>query len=366
MPMTTTRRAFSLVELITVVSIIGVVIAILVPALGGARNIAKKTASQTLMNNVVQASLSFENDTRRPPGYFSPSDMGNVTNAARGFTGMENVLLDLAGGVLGTRDSVGTMEDGWLSVGPTAGSDREVVVNPALIGSDAGGGGYFSPPGDRYNAGENVAGNGQEASVGDHLALPDLVDNFGQPILAWVRDPIAKARGVPGSLAQFAQAASTGNEGGVAYYYWNSNAGFIRSQALGAKEEDQASGLLFRTDGGIGPGMERNRTEKAQALAALLGSPSFPASDDANVLTANINDIFPAASRGSIVLQSAGSDGVYLNSRDSGAKRIIGELRYGKNVKPANGAEPYTDAQGRETNIDIIEEFDDIVVSGGN
>jgi prepilin-type N-terminal cleavage/methylation domain-containing protein len=42
---TATRRAFSLVELITVVTIIGVVIAILVPALGGARNIAKKTAT---------------------------------------------------------------------------------------------------------------------------------------------------------------------------------------------------------------------------------------------------------------------------------------------------------------------------------
>lgn len=361
----TARRGFSLIELITVVTIIGVVIAILVPALGGADNIARRTASQALMNNVVQASLSFENDTRRPPGYFSATDMGFIQNRDRGFTAMENVMLDLAGGVLGTSDSVGSLEDGWLEVGPS--DDREIVVNPSLIGADAGGGGYFTPPADRFTVGEEGNGNGQVGEA-DHLELPDLVDNFGQPILAWVRDPVAKARGVPTGRNQFAQQDYDPMGTGIAYYYWNSNAGFLRSQALGEKTEDQSASLLFRIDDDgsapLGPGSERSATEKSEALAALLGNPSFASAGDSTVLDAPIGDIFPAASRGSIVLHSAGSDGVYLDSRDSGAKATRGRLLYGLNIKLDNGS-LYTDAQGRETNIDIVEGFDDVVVSGG-
>lgn len=344
----TARRAFTLVELITVVAIIAIVIAILVPALGGARDIAKQTATNALMNDVLNASLTFENDKQRPPGYFTPTQMGSPDNATRGFTTMENIMLDLAGGVLGNNSGV----VGAIEVGPVNASDKTIDVDPELIGAeDSSNPGYFVPAGDRYTTGEDIdnLGNGQETSVDGHRDLPDLVDNFGQPILAWVQDPVAKLRGVPMNADAF---AAIDSQNDLAYFYWNANAGFLNSTGLGKEFADQSSSLL--QDAG-------NRREY---LAGLLGNPSFATAGPGNsIIDADAVDIFPAAARGSIILQSAGKDGVYLDSGNAG--HTAGELFYGLNVKSQSG-ERFTDSQGRESNIDIIDPFDDLVISGGS
>ena len=49
------RSAFTLVELLVVMFIIGLVVAITIPALGYARTLAKKTTTLTFMNGFAQA-----------------------------------------------------------------------------------------------------------------------------------------------------------------------------------------------------------------------------------------------------------------------------------------------------------------------
>jgi hypothetical protein len=78
-----------------------------------------------------------------------------------------------------------------------------------------------------------------------------------------------------------------------------------------------------------------------------------------------VADILPSAGRGSIVLHSAGRDGVYLSQDDKGAAVRGGgqELYYGLNFRTNNGQ--LTDPQGRPTSTDIITGFDDLVQAAG-
>ena len=76
----TRTRAFSLVELLTVMFIIAALIAILVPSLNAARNSAKKTATKAALNALKGSLENFRNDNQRqfartngyPPSHAHP------------------------------------------------------------------------------------------------------------------------------------------------------------------------------------------------------------------------------------------------------------------------------------------------------
>ncbi|MEO0511570.1 MAG: prepilin-type N-terminal cleavage/methylation domain-containing protein [Planctomycetota bacterium] len=365
-------HGFTLVELLTVVTILGIVIAILVPALAGARNIAKKTSSQALLTDVRNAALRFESDNQRPPGRFTPAEMGNNTT---GLTAMENVMIDLAGGV------VGQPGGRTFEISPNPAAATPILVDLDRIGIEtADNPGYFNPPKNAFKndpeddgTHDTVANGGgnhgqrtpADADASDAIRqLPELVDSFGQPVLAWVRDPIGKARGVPHLVTDFAAEFSVDGTPTFAYFYWQSNAGFLRSNALGEEGLDQTAQSLLNVtiDGGT--------TDRVAAIAALLGSTSFPTlqmgtggtTDDPS----DVNGLIPAAARGSVVFHSAGEDGVYLGINDEGAKQIQGQFLYRRNFFP--GTDPvnrYEDENGNDTTIDILEGFDDLIVAGG-
>jgi prepilin-type N-terminal cleavage/methylation domain-containing protein len=339
------RRAFSLIELLIVILIIALVIAIVLPALGHARTGARKAATTSLMSTVQSACSSFILSERKMPGYFSAKELGSTENGVRGFTAMENVMFDLAGGIA----PVGT---GW-ACGPTAA--HTVQYSPDLVGVPQGGNkAYFTPP-SKYFKYQNGGESGDKAAAdpqGYHRQyIRDLVDAEGTPILMWATDPMAIQP--VNSQADFAALASDGGPANAlpARFYWNSNAAFLNSANCGDKrinETDLTKGSLLALGNNTAV---YGLPARIASMVGLLGNPSSP-----NNITAASNDpahCLPTAPRGQFVIQSAGANGTYLGRDERGGKTATNNaLTYNLNFRnqPAS---------------DVMADFDDVLVAGG-
>lgn len=331
---------FTLIELMIVILIIGVVVAIVFPALSGARNAARKAATQALMTELATASSQFYLDHNRYPGYFSLTEMGSPENALRGFSAMENIVLDLAGGITDDAAAPGTI----FEVGPT--TTGMVRVDLGLIGATTGSNkAYFTPDNKNFQA-QSVAGK-QVSTVAGHIALPDVVDAWGSPLLAWVQDD-------PGAAEDPTFAATEFTPMTRARYYWASNAAFLNCTSLGKLNENQLA---------TGPGAEggfsligggRNPTQLADTLAGVLGHPAYPDPSDTTK---------PKLGRAAMVFHSAGADGFYLGSEEAGGKRAggaTGVIKYNPPAPPAVAGAPIP------RQPDPLDGFDDLLVNAGN
>ncbi|MDX9910627.1 MAG: prepilin-type N-terminal cleavage/methylation domain-containing protein [Phycisphaerales bacterium] len=333
-------RAFSLIELLVVVAIIVVVVAIIIPSLGGARTVARETQSKALLSDIASASGKFTLDNGgRVPGYFTPAEMGSGDNATQGLTGMENLLLDLAGAeAVFSSDDTDRIEVNPLSNG------SPIYVNPDLLGSGTGNYLTIDQGNLRYEEQASNAGDlGQIAATGfdGSRSLPDVVDAFGQPLLVWTEDAAG-----PSKITDFDEFAVEDSDADPAHFYWNQNASILNSGGIGKKLTDVYMDSLL---GGSAQKSKRERT-----LTAILGNPGYPA-NLADPLPA-VNTIYPSAARGKMLVQAAGADGVYLSLKDKKGRGLISsnQLNYGSNF-PAVG----------ETD-DLIKQFDDLFISAGN
>ncbi|MFG0258975.1 MAG: prepilin-type N-terminal cleavage/methylation domain-containing protein [Phycisphaerales bacterium JB041] len=350
------RRGFSLIELLVVIAIIAILIAIIVPAMSGARVIARKAATTALMNNVTNAAEQFSQDHAGVmPGYFLPAEMGSSMNADAsrgGFTMMENALLDLLGASaivgeagIGGGTGVGKLVGPFGNVGNSGKGGRvNVKVDMDVLGTGD----------DVYlKVGEDVlrAADGQ-AGTTSHQQFPDLIDSFGNPLLAWVEDHTAPRD--PLNAEEFARENSKGE---VARYYWASNSGWLQSKAMGKGGQDQTN----PTNGSL----LADPREAENTLTAVLGNPNFPIPMDFDT------DVLPGASRGAFVVHSAGADGVFFGIKDSGAKAIgvgegnLSDFTYALNFFTPGGSR-LQDAKGAFTTIDLTQGFDDMVSATGN
>ncbi len=386
-------RAFSLIELLVVIAIIALLIALLLPALSGAREAGLKSSTAAMSNELTTAAQRFGNDNAgRMPGYFSERQMGSDANDAEqdgeGMSAMENALLELGGTgvVLGRVGDPGlpgeNVEAGIIEVGPSDDPAQRVVVNTNLIGAE---GAYFSPD-DKF---VKVMTTGYQGSAEQQSAksrgMPDVVDAWGNPLLVWSQDTAARGSIDPLSDAddtytQFVRvtsdgAGAPGDTSGAAWFYLASNSCFI-----GAPQAGQSGGIDMGADptGGpasvIGPGVDDafSATERIRTLASLLGSPSsYVLAPDPNVNSieeAEVEQIYPARPRARFIVHSAGRDGIYFSSRDSGwlenahSGGAEFHIDFGNNFKSQGPtSERFTDNDGAFTNIDMLESFDDIL-----
>ena len=351
------NRGFSLIELLVVISIIALIIAIVLPALGAARDLSRKTATQQLVTQLASAASQFRNDKRRMPGYFTAREMGSVANGTLGMSGAENMMLDL----LGSPSSVSIARPAaatFIPVGPLTG--REVWVDPDQLGVSTSGA-YFTPSGANYKAQlsdtQQVVtdnnGSGHASAAETDRQLKDLVDSWGQPLLVWSQDeqstfPVT-------AMDDFARVAPAGANG-YARYYVNQNACFINATQLGKRAASQTAeytgSILSNVPAGNNP---------AASLAGLLGQPSSLRSQDA---AAAYNQMLPTAGRGTLIVQSAGSNGVYLGRKERGAKNANNILYFGLNFKGMDN-QPLQNA-GVNQSSDLREGFDDIISAAGN
>lgn len=381
------RTAFSLVELLVVIFIVAVVIAITLPALGGARDAAKAATTRALLQDISRASDTFAIDNRRVAGYFTPREMGLSSNGSatngRGLSGMENLMLDLAGGIVqvgGDKPVASTFGETVEAApfDPASSSEnkaRVAWVNPKLIGAPGKGNSksYFTPDPkffvEQPGGGNSVAIRAQfgqpgaTAAVGE-LQIPDIVDAFGNPVLAWTQDETATDPIT--EFDNFAKEESELDDDSPARFYWNQNAAFLRATSLGRLKRDQT---LNGTNpySLIGAGVSDYQYEVN--LSTLLGNPGFP-----NTLEDG-KDVLPTTPRGKLVFHAAGADGYYLGDKDVGGKLGGGTDRrnlfysfnfFGTDAKTAKTAQRLKDKDGKDANRDIISLFDDVVIATGS
>jgi prepilin-type N-terminal cleavage/methylation domain-containing protein/prepilin-type processing-associated H-X9-DG protein len=71
------RHGFTLVELLVVVAIIGVLVALLLPAIQGARESSRRGSCMNNMKQIALAILNYESSKHMLPAAFTPGDTGN-------------------------------------------------------------------------------------------------------------------------------------------------------------------------------------------------------------------------------------------------------------------------------------------------
>ncbi len=352
------RRGFTLAELLVVMAIIAIVIALIVPALGGSRNAARAGATKQQITQISNACSSFVNDERRTPGHFSAREMGVSENLTMGMSETENVMLDL----IGWQKAANTSNE--ISVGPSA--TGALKIDYQLIGVPGQGSKQYYVPDKRHYLPQTALSqqmantpNANAAAEGDPKQLPDVVDEFLNPILIWRQDDTYVTKPSSTNYKFAVTDSGTGQTG--AKYYWASNACFLTAPQLGKKQLDQT----HPTKGSL---LGVNGAATATSVAGFLGGPNAPYRPAANL---NAVPTVAMSGRAPIVVHSAGIDGYYLGRQDKGGKLFANGITYGTNFAPdiASAIGPtnqYVDKDGKPTNIDLLADFDDLFSYGGS
>ncbi|TVQ33984.1 MAG: type II secretion system protein [Phycisphaeraceae bacterium] len=354
----TPARGFTLLELLIVIGILSVLIGILVPVLGGVRNAARSATSESLVREVVTASQTYMIDNRRPPGLFSQRDLGAMPNATRGFTAMENALLELSGGVVDDPAAPSPNDDNsLLRVGPFATDNQNALVDTLAIGAQDGPG--YLRLGD--NALYPVLGQATNIDIYNSneteivKGMPDIVDAFGTPLMMWVQDA---SSGPVNDVTDFARIVYAPASQQTSRFYYNTNIGYLASGYArdgnpGSNPSQRGLGESMGNQFGVSLlGAGRSELMRRQNMTAILGSPAFPSESDPSL---------PSNARGEVVVISANRNRVFFEnplSFNTTLPESIGGFPIG--YGPRQNVPGTTDRASS-----IVSDFNDIIQSAG-
>lgn len=252
------RPAFTLVELLTVIFIIGLLIAILIPSLGAARNTAKKLSSQKALSSIDAGLELFRNDHEKdysqtngyPPSFVHPP---LVDSTGAGFTAQDAVLgkfpylqnfpqvygahflpLFLMGrdaqGFIAKKDvpNTGNLRKEpwkWYDADPAGDGKTSIPRSPL----------YVDPNNLPVMATESLPGQppedlipGWDEAEAPIKKLPVIVDAFDQPILYYAANKHGRETNMVEDVhdPENNYGSSAPQQGGPPYYFHQDNAGF--------------------------------------------------------------------------------------------------------------------------------------------
>lgn len=373
---TSQSRAFTLVELLVVISIIVILASLLIAALGGARNSARSAYTKSIITTVQTGFQQFRADKGRLPGVFSQRDFASSSNNS-GLTQMENALLELSYDFDRYQDAgapPNENEQGFFEIDAGVIGSESFQVFGSLVGSPDNLNAYLDigdrlAPAAEYTP-PSVTGGGTDGtwsstrqfaidSSGNNqtLGMPDILDAWDNPIMLWQRNRASADR-----AALFAidfDPSGPDQPGGEKFFY-RSNAGYLASasQALGQQRS------LLRTedvnDAGSAP--DADQFPLLRTMDVLLGHPAFPSADEADrpahVPAPGITR-FPARELSDVIFHSAGRNGTFVervdpgvsDDPDSGTDQLLYNFEAWGNTEQATGA--------------ALEGLDDLIQAGG-
>ena len=299
------RRAFSLVELLVVIALIGVLAALLLSALSSAQQRARATQTTSTMEAFAAACETFFQDHGQYPGVVPEALLAQDAEANDGIpriSSLENALYHMMGGyrILGVHPDYAQFNGYEMSFGN---GNNEITVkfaiNSELLGDGPLIGGrqypsYFTPP-----QGTLVKAFGQ---VGDEENLVDVVDAWGQPLA------LLRRQRTVGVLPN----NRSGNDGNPETWQFRTEGAAPYFEAglsgLGELRKQQA----FSNNAPTCILSQENTAFFEGNVGRVLANPAIREG------VGNPNDLYTQP-RGSMLLLSAGADGVFFSSQDGPA-----------------------------------------------